>query len=225
MNINSITLSDVLPRVFIGAEKDSPVKDSQVWLHNLAFERGKTYLVEAESGTGKSSLCSFIYGNRRDYNGTISFDNRDIATLSIADWCDIRRHNLAILPQDMKLFGELTVLENIDIKNRLTGTCSHDEIIAMLAELEIDHKAHQLAARLSIGQQQRVAIVRTLCQPFDFVILDEPVSHLDSRNNANAAALIDRVARQRHAGIITTSVGNPLNIAPADDRPLIHIKL
>jgi ABC-type lipoprotein export system ATPase subunit len=215
----------VLPHVFIGAEHDAPVKDSLVWLHDVAFVRDNTYLVEAESGTGKSSLCSFVYGNRRDYTGTIKFDDRDISTLSIADWCDIRRHNLAILPQDMKLFGELTAIENIQIKNRLTDTYSEQEIMEMLAELEIDHKANSPAARLSIGQQQRVAIVRTLCQPFDFVILDEPVSHLDARNNANAAALIDRVARQRHAGIITTSVGNPLCINDAPDRHVTHIKL
>ncbi len=210
MKIDSIRLDNVLPRVFLGSEKDSPVKDSAVWLRQLSFRRPAAYLVEAESGTGKSSLCAFIYGNRRDYTGRIFFNNTDISTFSIRQWCDIRRTSLALLPQEMRLFPELTALENIQIKNRLTDRYSESEIISMLDRLEIGHKAKQPAGRLSIGQQQRVAIVRTLCQPFDFIFLDEPVSHLDSRNNAIAAALIAEHAKANDATIITTSVGNPL---------------
>lgn len=209
-NIDTIRLDDVLPRVFAGAEKDAPVCNSQVWLHNLAFERGRAYMIEAESGTGKSSLCSFIYGNRRDYSGTISFNDKDIATFSIADWCEVRRRHLALLPQEMRLFADLTAMGNIEIKNRLTGKCTKPEIMAMLAALEIDHKAGSPASRLSIGQQQRVAIVRTLCQPFDFLILDEPVSHLDARCNRLVAKLVAEHAQACGAAVITTSVGNRL---------------
>jgi ABC-type lipoprotein export system ATPase subunit len=120
----------------------------------------------------------------------------------------------------MRLFAELTAVENIMIKNRLTDRYSEREILQLLAELEIDNKAGQLAARLSIGQQQRVAIVRSLCQPFDFIILDEPVSHLDTRNNNIVASMVKRVADENHAGIITTSVGNPLLLKEAQ-----HVKL
>jgi ABC-type lipoprotein export system ATPase subunit len=214
--IEKITLNNVLPQVFAGSEHDAPVSLSQVWLHNVLFEKGKSYMVEAESGTGKSSMCSFIYGNRRDYNGIIKFNERDTSTYNVAEWCEIRRRHLALLPQEMRLFAELTALENIMIKNRLTDRYSEKEIISLLGELEIDNKTNQLAARLSIGQQQRVAIVRTLCQPFDFIILDEPVSHLDARNNGIVASLITRVAKENGAGIITTSVGNPLLLEQAE---------
>ena len=63
---------------------------------------------------------------------------------------------------------------------------------------------------MSIGQQQRVGIIRALCQPFDFILLDEPVSHLDEENNRRAARMIAGEALRQGAGIITTSVGNPL---------------
>ena len=66
------------------------------------------------------------------------------------------------------------------------------------------------AGRMSIGQQQRVAIIRSVCQPFDFLLLDEPVSHLDEENNRIAAALIAEEAERQGAGIISTSVGNHL---------------
>lgn len=208
--INSITLSSALPRVFRGAEKDQPVASSRVWMRELTLSRPGRYLVEAESGTGKSSFCAFVYGNRRDYDGTILFNDRDIRTFSIGDWCEVRRCHLAYLPQDMLLFPELTAFDNINIKNRLTDRFSAAEIRAMLDRLEIGMKADVPAGRLSIGQQQRVAIIRALAQPFDFILLDEPVSHLDRRNNLTVARLILDAARQNDAAIITTSVGNPL---------------
>ena len=72
--IDTIILNNVLPRVFAGSENEPPVNGSQVWLQKLEFHQSQSYLIEAESGTGKSSLCSFIYGNRCDYSGEILFD-------------------------------------------------------------------------------------------------------------------------------------------------------
>ena len=72
--MEKITLKRLLPDVFRGAENDPPVSRSQVWLHNLELSRGDEYLIAAESGTGKTSLCSFIYGVRTDYQGDILFD-------------------------------------------------------------------------------------------------------------------------------------------------------
>lgn len=210
--IKSITLDNALPEVFVGAEKDAPLCHSRVWLQHLELARPGHYMVIAESGTGKSSLCSFIYGSRRDYRGQICFDGVDIREYSVRDWCEIRRRHISLLPQEMRLFPELTAMENILIKNRLTDCYSEGEIMEMLARVEIDHKAGQRAGLLSIGQQQRVAIVRALCQPFDFIILDEPVSHLDSRNNAIVAALVADVAASRDAAVIATSVGNHLQL-------------
>lgn len=210
--IDRITLTNTLPQVFAGMENDQPVSLSQVWLQDVEFVRPDYYMVEAESGTGKSSLCSYIYGSRGDYSGTIRFDGRDISELTIAQWCEIRTRALAYLPQEMQLFPELSVLENIGIKNRLTGCKSLQWIRQALDRLEISVKADVPAAKLSVGQQQRVAIIRALCQPFDFILIDEPVSHLDSRNNTIVADLIQEEARANGASIIATSVGNKINI-------------
>ena len=120
--IDSITLDMALPGVFAGQEKEGHVALSEVWMHSLTFSRPGRYMIEAESGAGKSSLCSFIYGNRSDYLGHILFNGTDVRTLSIEQWCQVRLRHLAMLPQEMKLFAELTVMENIQIKNRLTGT-------------------------------------------------------------------------------------------------------
>ncbi len=198
--------------MFEGCEQEPPVCTSEVWLKDVELLRGRRYLISAESGTGKSSLCSFIYGNRTDYNGKIFFDGRDTRSLGIDERCDFRRRSLSLLPQEMRLFPELSVMENIRLKNDLTGFRSDREIFDLLDELEIAGKADSKAAFLSIGQQQRVAIVRALCQPFDFLILDEPVSHLDARNNAAAATMVQREADRQGAAIVATSVGNHLKL-------------
>lgn len=210
--IQEITLTDTLPHVFRGMEKTAPVCNSQVWLHEVSFRRPGYYMIEAESGTGKSSLCSFIFGVRGDYQGTVAFDGRDVRTFSIDEWCALRTRALAYLPQEMHLFPELTVMENIMIKNRLTDCRSGEWIRRALERMEIEGKADSPAALLSVGQQQRVAIVRALCQPFDFLLIDEPVSHLDSRNNSIVASLIDEEAQANGAAVIATSVGNKINL-------------
>ena len=211
--IDRITLRKVLPRVFRGSESEPPVCHSEVWLReDVSFVRPSAYIVEAESGTGKSSLCSFVDGARSDYDGEILFVGEDVRGFSIERWCALRREALAYLPQEMRLFGELSVMDNIMVKNRLTSYRSESEVMGMLDRLELAHKAGEPAGRLSVGQQQRVAIVRALCQPFDFLLVDEPVSHLDVRNNATVASLIVEEATARQASVIVTSVGNKLAV-------------
>lgn len=203
-----IALNNTLPRVFAGHDGIH----SDVWQQDIVLERGKRYLISAESGTGKSSMCSYIFGYRQDYSGVITFDGTDIRSLTIDQWCDIRQRHIAYLPQDMRLFGELTAMENVELKNRLTAFKSRDEILKLFEILGIPDKVDSLASKLSIGQQQRVAIIRTLCQPYDFIMLDEPVSHLDEENNRIVAGIITDEAARQGAGIIATSVGNHLQM-------------
>ena len=195
-------------------EKDDPrIAGSEVWLKHLDIAKPQSYLVYAESGTGKSSLCAYLYGNRRDYDGKILFDGEDVGTYTPEKWSRLRREALAYLPQQLSLFPELTAIDNVLLKNRLTDYSSEADIRLMFQQLAIDNRADVVAGRLSIGQQQRVAIIRALVQPFDFLLLDEPVSHLDARNNEVVAQMIAAEARKRGASIIATSVGNHLSIS------------
>ncbi|MBP5498156.1 MAG: ATP-binding cassette domain-containing protein [Muribaculaceae bacterium] len=203
-----IELRNVVPSVF--ASKD--LSASQVWSCNLTLERGKNYLISAESGTGKSSLCSFVYGYRQDFSGIIAIDGNDVKSLSVERWCELRTHNIAYLPQDMRLFGELTALENVELKNGITSWKNKHEILEMFSRLGIEDKVNSLVSRMSIGQQQRVAIIRSLCQPFDFLLLDEPVSHLDELNNDVVSHLVMEEADRQGAAVIATSVGNNVKI-------------
>ena len=130
----------------------------------------------------------------------------------MAEWCKVRTHHIAYLAQEMRLFPELTAMENIMLKNSITNFKTHEEIVAMMERLGIVEKVDSPVAKLSIGQQQRVAIIRTLCQPCDFIMLDEPVSHLDETNNRIVAEMVSSEAMRQGAGIISTSVGNNVKI-------------
>lgn len=206
--MDSICVKNVLPEVFVSRTDI----ESEVWRREVTFSRGNVYLVSADSGTGKSSLCSFIYGVRRDYSGDILFDGENIRNMSLSRWCDIRSRAISYLPQDLCLFPELTAAENIFMKLRLTRYKTEAEVKRYFEILGIADKYDSLVGRMSIGQQQRVAIIRTLCQPCDFFLMDEPVSHLDARNNDIAAHLIADEVKRSGAGLIFTSVGNNLNI-------------
>lgn len=215
-HIETISLSDMLPKVFIGEE----IPHSEVWLTECTFRRGRHYLIEAPSGGGKSSLMAYIYGARKDYQGRLHFNGRPASELSIANWQKLRRNNIAYLPQELDLFPELTCMENIKLKNDLTGHVPQERIDEWLDRLGIAFRRDYPAGRMSIGQQQRLAIIRSLCMPFDFILLDEPVSHLDGANNMIAAEIISEEAARQGAGVISTSVGNPLLLHSAENLKL-----
>lgn len=206
--MKKITLQNTLPEVFAGRNQVT----SDVWHQELTFERGNFYLVEAASGTGKSSLCSYIYGYRNDYQGIICFDENNIRNLSVKDWVDIRKHSLSMLFQDLRLFTELTAMENVQLKNSLTGFKKKKEIKTMFEELGIADKLNVPVGKLSFGQQQRVALIRTLCQPFDFLFMDEPVSHLDEGNSSIMARILSEEAQHQGAGVVVTSIGKHLEL-------------
>ncbi len=207
--IDKIRLSGVVPEVF----RHTPPSFSEIWrTADVTFERSKRYMIEAASGTGKSSLCAYLFGARTDYDGVISFNGTDIRTLSLPEWQSIRRANIAYLAQDPALFPELTALQNIMLKDSLTGCLGEAKIRELLSRFGLVDRMDYPAGKLSIGQQQRVGLIRAIAQPFDFILLDEPVSHLDEANNRLAAGLVAEYADRYNAGVIVTSVGNPLLI-------------
>ena len=206
--MDSIHLQQTLPQVF--ADRNSITSD--VWHRNLVFHKGKSYLIEAASGTGKSSLCSYIYGYRNDYQGIINFDETNIKAYPVKQWVEIRKHSLSMLFQDLRIFTELTAIENIRLKNNLTGYKTRKEVLSLFEALGLSDKLNVKAGKLSFGQQQRVAVIRSLCQPFDFIFLDEPISHLDDNNARIMGELVMEEAGKQGAGIIVTSIGKHIEL-------------
>ncbi len=206
--MEKIKFDNVLPDVFAG----KPDLQSDVWKRELDFSKGKKYLIEADSGRGKSTFCSYIIGYRKDYSGKIMFDDVDARNMNIKIWTDARRFNLSYVFQELRLFPELTAFENVEIKNRLTKFKSKEDISIWFERLGIADKTDEKVRFMSFGQQQRVAMMRALAQPFDFIIADEPISHLDDGNSRTMGKIMEEEAESQGAGIIMTSIGKHIEM-------------
>jgi ABC-type lipoprotein export system ATPase subunit len=206
--VDKILFNNVLPHVFENNEDIT----SEVWRKDVEFEKGNTYLVEADSGKGKSTFCSYVIGYRHDYSGQILFDDKDIKAMRVADWTNVRKQNISYLFQELRLFPELTAFENVEIKNRLTGFKTREEIEQMFERLGIMDKLNVKVGLMSFGQQQRVAMIRALVQPFDFILADEPISHLDNRNSQTMGEMMMEEVKRQGAGVIVTSIGKHIEM-------------
>lgn len=209
MNIDRITFQSVVPQVF---ESQKEALHSEVWNRELTFEKGKLYLIEAASGRGKSTFCSYVLGYRHDYSGQVLFNDVPTSTFKVRDWVEARRLHISHLFQELRLFPELTAFENIVIKNKLTNFKSQEQIATWFEQLGIADKMHEQIGRMSFGQQQRVALIRALVQPFDFLLVDEPISHLDDKNAAVMAEMMMKEAREQGAGVLVTSIGKHMDL-------------
>lgn len=180
--------------------------EESIWGDNVTLRSGQKILLNASSGKGKSTFAMTVFGIRRDYTGIIRYDGRDIKTLSTEEWVAVRQRRISTVFQDLQLFPNLSVAENLQLKNSLTNFKTEQQMKDMLAILGIDHKWNDPCGLLSMGQQQRVAIVRSLCMPFEWLIMDEPFSHLDEANSRLCLDMIAKECEAQKAGFVLTSL-------------------
>ena len=180
---------------------------TDVWQKDLTFVSGSRYNLEAPSGKGKTTFIHCLYGLRFDYTGEVRIDSSDAKNITSNQWSDLRKNHLSIVFQDLRLFLHLTARENLEVKSVLYKENIAAKIQAMADTLKVAHVLDKPARTLSYGERQRVAIMRSLLQPFDWILMDEPFSHLDAENTHNAAILIEQEVAARKAGMIVTSLG------------------
>ena len=193
-----LEIQQLLPTYFssaIGGQSD-------IWLKDLRIEKGDLIEIVAPSGSGKTSLIHFLYGMRADYNGKIMYDQKDIRPFDHETLAHYRKAHISVVFQDMRLFNGQTVRQNLEIKRQLAPFHEKDMIGEMASQLGITEKLDALCGTCSYGEQQRIAIIRSLMQPFDILLLDEPFSHLDIKNSEKAMTLILVEAAKGKATIV-----------------------
>jgi ABC-type lipoprotein export system ATPase subunit len=201
----TITLDHIIP---IPLRDKLASRPSDIWNTSISFAEGEWIKINAPSGTGKTTLVHIIWQLRKDFTGKVFYDNKSAADISANAMADYRQQKLSVIFQDMRLFANLTARENIELKRQMNGKPFYDTsmIDAMAAALGVSHIMNQDAATCSYGEQQRIAIIRSLMQPFKWLIMDEPFSHLDRANTRKAAALIAEECRKRNAGFLLTDL-------------------
>jgi ABC-type lipoprotein export system ATPase subunit len=213
-----INFSSVLPDPLSSIEH----KSESIW--NSYFELDskihKAVLLNATSGKGKTTFTNLLIGLRHDYSGNILMNDVNIKSFTIQDWVKLRERKISFVHQDLQLFPNLTAWENIMLKNDLTQALTKTEIEFLLSQVELFDKKNQTVATLSMGQKQRIAIIRALCQPFDWIVLDEPFSHLDEKNTEICFDIIKQRCENLKSGLILTSL-DPIEKVEFD----VHLKL
>jgi ABC-type lipoprotein export system ATPase subunit len=188
--------------------RDDVHGSKSIWGEKIEFQPGQHILLNATSGKGKSTFVHLAFGLRNDYEGNIYIEGHNIRDFSVDDWVIVRREKMALVFQDMQLFSQLSVKQNLLLKNEICQHFSESKIKEMVAFLELADKWETKCNLLSMGQQQRIAIVRSLIQPFEWLLMDEPFSHLDEKNTLIALDLIEETCRKNNAGFILTTLGD-----------------
>lgn len=199
----TIEFKKVLPHPL----KDVNHNKNSIWGDTFSLEKGSKVMLNASSGKGKTTFTNLLAGVRKDYDGEIMLKNQSIAKFSNNDWANLRRKELSFVFQDLQLFPNLSVAENLHLKNNLENEFSEVEIKKYLSHLGIADKWEKKCGILSMGQQQRVAIVRALLQPYSWLIMDEPFSHLDIENTNLCIEVIEKRTKELNAGFILTTLG------------------
>ena len=121
-------------------------ENSEIWHKTLTIEKGEHLHVVAPSGSGKTTLIHFIYGLRKDYSGTIFYDSTNTGKLCTEGFSAFRKNKISIIFQDLRLFENQTVKENIEIKRILDPFHKPEAIIEMTKRLGIENKLNQMVA-------------------------------------------------------------------------------
>ncbi|WP_314299482.1 ATP-binding cassette domain-containing protein [Capnocytophaga sputigena] len=194
-----IKLQHLKPTYMSGDE----IPSSDIYLQpEVIFEQGQRYLIRAQSGQGKTSLLNFIYGASFSYDGKITYNEM----FNKKEVLRYRIDKLSYVYQDLRLFPTLTAFENIILKNKLTHYKTEDQINSLIERVGLSHKRDTLVQTLSLGQRQRIALLRALSQPFELLLLDEPFSHLDDSNTAILREIIEEELQARNASLLLTSL-------------------
>ena len=173
------------------------------------FESGKLYAIVGKSGSGKTTLLSLMAGLDLPTSGDILING-----VSTRDWnrSKMRREAVSVIYQNYNLFPLLTVEENIQYPLTLKKMPSK-EALALAHEMRerVELPApydKRLPNHLSGGEQQRVAIARTLAQGSKILLADEPTGNLDSTNTRNIVEILRKLAHEEDSTVIVVTHDN-----------------
>ena len=177
-------------------------------LQDVSFEVDykETISIVGESGSGKTSLIMLIGGLEKATSGKIEFKEFEISNLNEDQISEIRRKNIGIVFQSFYLIPNYTALENVSLTLEINRISNPEQKAKdMLSRFGLGQRLNNLPSQLSGGEQQRVAIARSIVMKPQLILADEPTGNLDSENsNLISKILFDYVNEEQASLIVAT---------------------
>lgn len=163
-------------------------------------------LILGESGCGKTTLLHLLAGLRTPSQGDVLFDKTSLTPLSTSDRDRFRGKNIGVIFQSSAFIASLSVLENLMMPLMLSGQIQDENRAKeLLSFVHLDHKIQKPINELSIGEQQRVSIIRSIIHGPKWVLADEPTSALDNKNAESVIELLTSITKANNASLIVVT--------------------
>ena len=192
-------INNVLLSIQNASYKYNDAEDNEYALKNVSydFEKGKIYAIRGRSGTGKTTLLSLITGLERCSDGKIVFDGKDLKNINL-DYS--RSHEIGIVFQSYNLLPFMTVLENIILSMDASGLKidnKKEKALELMRNVGLkDIYANRKVLKISGGEQQRVAIARSLAYNPKMIVADEPTGNLDKQTEKEILNIFKKLAHE-----------------------------
>lgn len=162
---------------------------------SLDINRGDFVFIIGHTGCGKSSLIKMLYREERPTSGLINIGGIDVGKIRNGKVYKIRR-KIGVVFQDFKLLNNSTAFENIAFALEIFGLPKseiHTKVIKSLELVGLKHKAKSYPTELSGGEQQRIAIARSIVNGPKLLICDEPTGNLDEKTSMEIMKVLEQV--------------------------------
>ncbi len=185
---------------------------------SLEIAKGETVFFCGASGAGKTTLLYTVAGLERPEAGKVHFEETDIYAMGADRLATLRNQRMGFVFQSYFLLPELTALENVLLPAMMGGRARQPQAEALLDRVGLKDRLHHLPSELSGGEQQRVAIARSLINDPGILFADEPTGNLDSHTGASIIDLLLGVAREDRRTLLV--VTHDEHLAQRGDRLL-----
>jgi putative ABC transport system ATP-binding protein len=220
MNLDNLVATENLTRIYsTGTVEVVALKDV-----SLSLAEGTFLGVAGPSGSGKSTLMNLLGGLDRPSSGTITVQGKSISTLNKEELALYRRYQVGMIFQSFNLISSYTALENVAFPLLFAGVTKKDRnrrAQEMLAKVGLDSRKDHRPAELSGGEQQRVAIARSLINDPKILLADEPTGNLDTKTSRQIVQTLSDLNKNQGLTVIMISHEEPLLSEFADE--VIHL--
>ena len=184
---------------------------------DLKINSGEKVAVVGKSGSGKTSLIMLMAGLEQPTSGEIIFDQQPISTFNEDELADIRKKKIGIVFQSFYLIPNYTALENVSLILEINGIDnSKQKAEDLLVQFGLKDRLHHFPTQLSGGEQQRVAIARSMAVKPKLILADEPTGNLDSENSQMISKLLFEYSNKNQSSLVL--VTHDLKFAEKCDR-------